>query len=473
MKTYYLIKSLSQEELEEFEKQLSVSKRKNFRQIIQFLKTMHGKEKVPTLADLQRWISIREKLVPSELQLRNRLSRLNELLYYFIAQKEFEFSLKNNRSIMHQWLTQASHRRKISCLQHDVDEFIKEALRNFMLDEATHMIRGRLISGSTNHESRLVEIEQWILQEKRRVLLHLVAAENMHATAMHRLKTINQENNNTTKFRQAFDYSLDLTELNQEWFVLTYEKSSAALFSHDLQEKARLLQEIVELLNNHKTDHPLFNGARANVLLNVSNVLMQRKEYKRSKNYLKQYIQIQTSEHKEITPIALTNYLVNCCFLEEYEQIVAIYETNKEKFLQSEFFLSSNYIYCVASIFTCRPDKALSSIPDLTTLANYLKVLYRNLYALAFHVRGDNELAKNEIKNLKKSMLGFESTKAMEKAKAVTLLIDLYLSEMTANKPYKNKARTTRQTLNTKPIQELEEEAFAIPIIKWIERNTK
>lgn len=471
MKTYHLVQSLSKEELEEFERQLGALRRKNFNQILQFLKSNGSKQNPPSLVDLQKWILKREKSMPSALQLRNRLSRLNDLLYHFLAQKEFQFSVKNSPSILHQWLTQAFHRRKINATQHDIDGFIHEALDNFMFDEAIHMLRGKAIAGNIDYQIRMADIERWLEQDKKRMLLHLVAADNMRAVTQHRWETLNPEIKTKLGFESAINYNVDLTDLNQEWYVLSYEKSRQSLFNNNLQEKAKLLEEVAFLLNKNKTNHPLFNGVQANVLLNLSYVFMQLKDYQQSKKYLDDYFEIQKKEVKEASPLALVNYLINCIFLQDYETIITLYVTNKEKITESEFFISANYAYCIANIFIGKPDVALSAIPDLSVLEKFQKVLFRNLYVLAFYFRGDLELAKNEIKNLKKSILGFEQSSAIEQGKTITLLIDNYLSETNSIKPTKNTYKNTRQVLSKPAIKKLEEEAFAFPIINWIQRK--
>lgn len=472
MRTFYLIKSLNDTETKEVELLLNDGKRQNLFSIFRYLKKHDHQENPPAIQDILKTVFKQPFTKSNELQLRNKLSRLNDILYEFITIAEFKNSTNKHESIFNQWLAQAFHSRQLPMFQTDVEGFIQTALNDFMLDEAIAMLRLRSIVGDSDYKKRIAYIEQWQLQDKRRLLLHLAASENMRAVSLEREDSLKHPKESLLKHYKHPNYHPDLSELQNEWYFAIYETTRKALLTKSIREREKLMKKVRKLSSTLKTGHPLFRGTHANVLMNISYLLIKQNKFEEADNYLSEYIKQQQTDEIEIKPVAWVNYMVNLSCLGKLEEVIKVYEENLLQLIASPFAYTAQLLYCSACVFTNKTDLALKKMPDIAPLEGYQKIAVRNLYAAAFIKRKDYKLAQTEIYNLKRAIAGFEKTDAIQKMNNITLLIETYLAGLTANRQ-KQKALFARAKRRAKALFKIFESDPALNVLlKWLMEET-
>lgn len=468
MRTLHLIKSLSDSELKEVELLLNEGKRQNLLLLFRYLKKWRPAEKAPSVAELLKKIFGQKHTKPNELQLRNKLSRLNDILYQYLANAEFQIQLSANENLFNLWLLQSFRRRKLPLLKTDMDGFIKTAMDGFMLDEALPMLRLRALLGAGEFEKNLRITNDWQQAEKQRFLLHYTLAESTKALYYDLENNRLQTKDSIWKKYEAPDYRFDFADLKKDWYFNLFENNRLSLTAGNEAQKIDYLKRAAKATEGVQTKYMALRGVRGNILQNIAVTLLQKNCFEEAHDYLLEHMRQQKTEGIGIEAVCWVNYLAVLSCLGELEKVKTVYTENKALITDSPFAMPALIMYCSACIFTNCSDTAIKAMPDIARLLDYEKLVIRNLYTLAFIMRGDIELAYTEVTNLKRAIAGFEQTEYVRDLAQTTLLLHEYIAVLKAEKKKRSALAEKIKIKVNRLLGDFESDPVQNIALKWI-----
>lgn len=468
MRTMHLVKALTDFELKEMERELSDGKRQNLLQLFRYLKKFRAEEKAPSVSEILKKVFAQKHTKPNELQLRNKLSRLNEILYQYLATTEFKTQMANNRHLLNQWLVTAFRNRKMPLAKTDIDGFIKTAIDNFMLDEAAPMMRLRALIGGNSFEKNLKDITDWQQLEQKRLLLHYAVAESTKATSFENESNRLQNRPNVWKQYKTPDYTFNFKELKNDWYFRLFENSRLSTLNINAKSKILFLKKAEEAINESNTKHMLTRGVRENLLLNIALLLMNQGLFDEALEYHQKHFEQTKANGIQPHPVAFVNYMVNLMQLERLKEAKEVYLENRRAIDASPFAMPAHFMYSSACLFTNEEKKAISVLTDITPQLDHEKLTVRNLYLTSFIIRKEFSLAQTEAVNLKRAIAGYERNGYIQQLQAATLVLIDFANAKKQGDPLNKKllAKTHKNALSA--LQNLNDDPVHCLILKWL-----
>ncbi|MFN8286301.1 MAG: hypothetical protein U0V74_06080 [Chitinophagales bacterium] len=466
MRTFHLVKAFTESELKEVEKLLNDGKRQNLLSLFRYLRKRREQPEKPTVNDLLKHVFKQKSTKQNELQLRNKLSRLNEILSRHLVLMEFKNHTESNRHLHNQWLITAFRARKVPLVNTDIDGFIKTAQESFMLDEALPMLRLRALINDNPFDKNIINLNEWQKLEAQRFLFHYTVAESTRATCYQNENNRLQKEDSIWKKYKAPDYIFNFNELKIDWYFQLFENARLSSLSQSPARRIHFLKKAEKAISNATTEHMLTRGVRENLLTNIALGLMDEGLYEEALEYQQKHFQL--TMQKGLTPyaVAYINYMVNLMFLERLDEVKAAYLENRKTIDESDYVLPARFMYVTACLFTNEESKAIRMLHDISPVLEHEKLTMRILYLTSFIMRGELKLAQTEVQNLKRAIAGFKREEYIKDLEQVTLVLSDYVTALKSNgqKLMLNKAKArvkkALQVLNSDPVQFI--------ILKWV-----
>lgn len=470
MRTHQLVQSLTESEIAEVELLLNDGKRRNLLALFKHFKKYRQKDAAPAVKDLLQKVFKQKWSKPAELQLRNKLSRLNDILYEYLVLQEFKRQLTDNESLFNLWKINAFHTRKLPMLTEELEAGIKTALQNFMLDEALPMLRLRGLMNQGNFETALKHNDEWQQYEQHRFLLHYALAGYTRAHHFNLEQNRTQTGQSVWKQYHAPDYKFNFTENRNEWYFRLYENARRALTTTNAEEELAFLKKAAEAIRGVKTKHLTLRGVHGNLLLNIAVGLLRKSDMEQAHSYLLQYMQQQKNEGIPISAVGWLNYIVTLNCLGKLNETKAVYTANRQVIEQSQFAPEAKLCYCAACLFTDETDKALKVLRTIPIRYDHEKLITRNLYAIAFIMRGEYKLAHTELTNLKRAITGYERNDYLKDLEQVTALLEKYNTALRKSKAQRKVLLEQLHRENKKVMKLFADDPVQWLILKWLRK---
>lgn len=415
MRTIDLIRALSEPELKAIEKSLTGAKREALKFAFREIKKYAARSQYPTHKELFEKIMDEPYAKDKDYLLRNKMRQINELIYEYLAVNTFKKHIDQNPAAYGYWLAKSYYDRRLNDLfESDIDSFLASAKRSVIKDESIEpSYSGHLYSLKSiwkihfevrkpeNLRAQAALLGEWQKEEKRRFLYKIREIESREAF----LKAVigQQENPNWhIGAATAPTYVIDLSEQERGDPFVHYLIMKKKLNQHIGWEKVDVLKEMLKI--GQKPEYRQMIGPYTQI---TNKILLARElillgDFRQADIYLEEVLASPNVSQSPQYMSAIQNHMSNQINLGNYKRGIKIYEQYREEIKQSNhvrtFDLHLAYLY----LFLDKEEEALARLPEATKLTAQHQIYHRYAYLIAFIIRGANDLARTDARNIKR-----------------------------------------------------------------------
>lgn len=472
MRTLLLVKSLTPLECKEVESILAHHKRQNLLSIFRFLIKTPSSTDTPLIEEMLIKIFKQKHTRQNELQLRNKLSRLNDILYKYLAETEYKKQTNNNHTIFNYWLAQAYRSRKLPFFKNDIDSFIKTASKDFMIDEVAGMMQMRAFGKKHSFIKSINDVEDWQQIELNRFLLNYTAAEAYKVVYIENENTRLQQIQNIWSKYQSPEYRFDFKDLKNEWYFRLFENLRLAFLPENKDKSIYYLKQAEIALTGINAKHPLIYNMRAFILLNIAVALAKEKRYEEALEYQEKHLEEMNRDGSTPPSVTYVNYIAILMLVNRLAEAKQIY-TEKRKVLDTgSFSKQAQLMYATACLFTNDEKNAIHLLHNIAPNIDHENLTLRNLFLISFILRKEWALATSELNNLNRAIAASKRTDYVEHIIVVTHIMKKYVL---LHKKHKRIEKNKLNEINIKAretIQLLQDDPVHCCILNWLVKQT-
>ncbi|MDX2001336.1 MAG: hypothetical protein SFW35_02830 [Chitinophagales bacterium] len=411
MRTWQLFKSFSDKELKEIEERLASKKRKSLPSLFNAIKKHKG-DTLPSKEILYKAAFGEDYTSKKDYLLRNELRHLNEEFYDFIAQKAFLSHINENKPVYHYYLASGLADRKLNeILEADIDDFIKQSQQTVKPKLLAALLDLKLLwniqhqfKSPANIEAQKALENEYIAQEIRG-LKYLIREHEARMAYLEytRLIITNQlkdiPNNTITPPLETLDMSVEPNDWIENQLI-----TKKHTFQTQGEVKLQVLKDILSRQEKLFAEKIGRFDAMIVSLNNIANELFLLRRPAEAAIYLADSLQ-RCIDHKRAPHIAnIQNYILAQLILGNYEEGIRAYETYKKDIVGSRSEKAIAIYIAYIHLFLKEPDKALADLPSTNNVLDIHHFTARQVYAIAFYLRGDLELAQTECRNIQQML---------------------------------------------------------------------
>lgn len=411
MRTIKLLNMLTRPELRELEAEIKKSRQRYLPVLFAELKKSLAQAVKPDPKVLFVKIFGRPYSKKEDYLIRNELRHLNECIYIYLVNSSFSKQIKQNPSLFNRWLLQAYQDRHSPLFWSEADSFIEEANENLKMDEVSQMFAMRELSVThssreTNRitiKERIERLNKWEEIEKRRLLYNVRRIEYLKAYNLFPQNSLEEsawlrKKPVPTKGQTVFN----LAKLSKNDWYIDYMDLKKHYYQCGGDERLIYMKKLIELSKSEKAMHILGVNAHINNLAAMGLALLINGQLKEAEVYLQDAVLL-TEKHPNPSRIHnYINYLSVQFLLDNHETVVNLCEKYGSIMCQSLAWPVAALTIAFSYLHLRKETEAIALVEKLPKLQGREVILQRYVYLAMFIVRGQYELAANELKNLKK-----------------------------------------------------------------------
>jgi hypothetical protein len=478
MRTLELLQSITESELHIVAQELSEGKRETLLKLFKELKKYRGKENEPDRALLFEKVFEKNYTKSNDYLLRNELRLLNDVIYDFIILKTFKEQIKTNKSLFNLWLAKGFYARKTPLFDTDIDGLIKYADEHYRMEEAaalcwlkTHRTAESYVKkGGKYLHDLIAELQAY---EKRR---YLYAQRNSEFSEAYFLQPKNSDElaafgtdvDKTSEGMMAVDFRL-IEET--DWYA-RYLKLKKSFYQSTGNAQLKYAKELYEISRKKIALQVLGPIVHIKAAETIVFCLFKLGKFQEGEFYVKEIFSLCKKYRVPLSQNHIINFIVILFELRKYKDITEAFMTYSEIIKGASTYPTAVLLSSYSYLFLNKPDEALKQVPPLTGLQPNELTAARFIYLIAFALRGQNDLALTEARNLKRLLLKSVPSKTVKYDLEILGFAYSYIKALTKPKEEAEKliARLQKKLALKR---ELTERWVSVPYFLWILERIK
>lgn len=410
MRTIQLLKSLSQKELKLIEKQVHEGKRKSLVPLFKELKRSLLKGTQISNPDMFKKTFGTAYEKRKDYLLRNELRLLNDIIYRYLVEDSLKGHLAKNKGLFNRWLAQSLYDRQSPLFAEDISSHLKQATKNLQLDEASAMYALRSLWDSAHpvgdRKAAVEHVKEWKYEEERRFLHRLRRIE----FSEHFFEKFAKAAANALPDTQTDDWGkpgavmIDLSAIDKSDWYTHYLNMQIRYAQSKGEAQMNYLLQMVKVLNSEPAQGVITDENRLKAIMGLALNLGSNKKYEQADKYMKEAVALSKKKHIPLSPQVILSYMINSISFKHPRQTIDTYNEYKNLLHTNTNHSQGVVIAAYANLFMTKPDEALEMISQPIELLPIEALHPRYIYLIAFIIRKQYDLAKAELKNLKRML---------------------------------------------------------------------
>lgn len=433
MRALDLIQSFSEKELDEVGQIIEQKGRKTLGNLFGVLRKLKKKSTEPSNADIFKPTFGKPYQNKEDYLLRNELRLLSELLAKQLVVNTFKKEIDSNKELYNNWLTKGLFDRKINDLfRLEVEKYLQQGKNSTYPYDTARMMHYRnlwLINIQTKSEDnlhyQLQTLEELLEEERRNFLYRLREYEARKGYIEFVLSQSNPAGQSITKTEPQYQVDLHMDDPTG-WFE-QYLILKKYAYQTKGKERIEVLQQMLDIEEKGEFSGEFAFNAQISTLNNLALENIYIGEFLRADELLAESLK-RCEAHKHTAPPGnYLNYIANKINLGQYRECIQAYDTYLDKMVNSRIYVQVTIHRAFCLLFLGQVDEALASLPPTANLKPIEKMMVRMVYVIAFVLRGDYELARNETQNFTLTLKG-KSDEDNEKYTFIASLFKTYIN---------------------------------------------
>ncbi|MFN8287968.1 MAG: hypothetical protein U0V74_14520 [Chitinophagales bacterium] len=410
MRALEVLRVLSDREISKIDALVKAQKRKSLQHIYAALKKYRKRSGIPTHDEL--YVAAFEKEYSSDKNylLRNELRLLNELLYEYLIQDTFSEYIKKHRSTYYYWLARSFFDRKLNApFEADIDRFvdygkdyIKPEDTSKLLDLYSLWLIYTKPKTAENLQEQMRKTDEWKAEQIRHLRYKLREVEARHAYVQSVLTNIEGKvKDRPEDGRTEGQNIINLAEGQgydpfEEYLILK---------KHAYQTKGLTRIEVLKKMlaieegSSYHGEYSPFNAQITSLTsISLEYILMGR--FAEADEFMLDCVRRCNENNSSIPPAILQNYIANQINQAQYKRGIDFYKQNEALVQGSRQYIAICLYKAYCHLFLQQADESLQALPVDVQLTEHQNLMFRMIYLIVFIIRGQHDLALNEVRNI-------------------------------------------------------------------------